>query len=68
MKHQVNVDVVTRKKGLFGIREIVTKKTITVSGKESCRKKAEKWNRQVSSEEERLAALYLIWEEELSED
>ena len=68
MKHSVKVDVVTRKKGLFGTREVVRRKKITVSGREYRRMKQEKWNRPVSSEAERLAALYLVWEEELAEE
>ena len=68
MKHRVKVDVVTRRKGLFGTREIIKKKTVTVSGKEYRRMKKEKWNKQVFSEAERLAALYMMWEEELTEN
>ena len=68
MKHRVKVDVVTQKKGLFGTREVVKKQTITVSGKEYRKMKREKWNRPVSSEAERMAALYLVWEEELAEE
>ena len=68
MKHRVKVDVVTRRKGLFGTREIIKKKTVTVSWKEYCRMKEEKWNKPVFSEAERLAALYMMWEEELVEN
>lgn len=67
VRHRVKVDVVTRRKGLFGMREIVKKKTVTVSGKECSRMKKERWNKPVFSEAERLAALYMIWEEELAE-
>ena len=68
MKHRVKVDVVTQKRGLFGTREIVKKKTITVTGKEYRWMKREKWNQPVSSEAERLAGLWLMWEEELAEE
>ena len=68
VKHRVKVDVVTRRKGLFGTREIIKKKTVTVSGKEYRRMKKEKWNKPVFSEAERLAALYMMWEEELAEN
>ena len=67
MKHRVKVDVVTRKRGLFGIRDVVRKRTITVSGKDGDGMKRRKWNSPVSSEEERLAALYLMWEETADE-
>ena len=67
VKHRVKVDVVTRRKGLFGTREIIKKKTVTVSWKEYRRMKEEKWNKPFFSEAERLAALYTMWEEELEE-
>ena len=63
MKHGMKVAVVTRRKGLFGTREVIRRKTIPVAGSGK-----EKWNRLVSSEAERLAALYRIWEEELAEE
>ena len=59
----MKVDVVTRKRVFFGIREVVEKKTITVPGKACSRMNREKWNKPFSSEEERLAALYLVWED-----
>ena len=68
MKHQVKLDVVTHRKGFFGTREVVKRKTITVSGKERRRMKRERWNRPASSEAERLAGLYMMWEEELAEE
>ena len=34
MKHKVKVDVVTEKKGFFGKRQVVEKRTITVNGRE----------------------------------
>ena len=68
VKHRVKVDVAVRKKGFFGTREAVRKKTITVSGKEYRRMKRERWNAPASSEAQRLAALYLRWEEELAEE
>ena len=68
MKHRVKLNVVTREKGLFGEREVVRKKTVSVSGKEYRRMKHRKWNEAASSEAERLAALALVWEEELAEE
>lgn len=68
MNHRIRVNVVTRKKGLFGMREVVTKKTVTVSGKEYRRMRKAKWNRPSSSEAERLAALCMVWEEELADE
>lgn len=64
MKNSLKVDVVTRKKGRFRIHEAVKKSTIRVSVKDPGRR----WNRLVSSEEERLAALCMIWEEELTKE
>lgn len=68
MKHRVRVDVTEQKRGLFGTREVVRKKTITVSGKDYRRMQREKKNAAAATEAERLAALYLIWEEELAEE
>ena len=65
MNRKVKVDVVTRRQGLFGLREVRKRRTITVTGKEY-RKKG-KWNREPSSEAERLAALYLMWEEDMAQ-
>ena len=66
LKNGVKVTVVTRKAGLFGSREVVRRKTLTVSRKECRRPEQGKWNRPAFSEEERLAALFLAWEDELS--
>ncbi len=68
MKHPVKLNVITREKSVSGTREAVEKKTIRVSGKAYRRMKREKWNKPFSTEEERLAALYLVWEEELAEE
>ena len=68
MKRLMKVNVTTRKKGIFGIREVVENKTIMLPGKACCRMKQEKWNKPSSSEEDRRAALYLAWEEELKEE
>ena len=46
----------------------MTKKTVTVSGKEYPRMRKAKWNRPSSSEAERLAALCMVWEEELADE
>ena len=67
MKHRIRVDVVTEKKGLFGTRSVVKHRTITVTGKEYRRMRQEKRSAAAATEAERLAALYMIWEEELSE-
>ena len=68
MKRLMKVNVTTRKKSIFGIREVVENKTIMLPGKACVRMKQEKWNKPFSSEEDRLAALYLAWEEELKEE
>ena len=68
MKRRMKVDVVTRRKGLFGLREVVRRRTITLPGQERPRPEREQWNRPFSSEAERLAALYRTWEEEMAED
>lgn len=65
MNRKVKVDVVTRRQGLFGMREVRKRRTITVTGKEY-REKG-KWNMEPSSEAERLAALYLMWEEDMAQ-
>lgn len=67
MKQPVKIDVVTRRKGLFGLREVIRKRTITIPAKECCRTQRRQWNQTANSEEERLAALYRMWEEELAE-
>lgn len=67
MKHRIRVDVVTQKKGLFGTREVVQRKTVTVSGKEYRRLQREKQNAVAKNEDQRLAGLWLMWEEEIAE-
>ena len=67
MKRKMKLDLVAQGTGLSGAREVV-RKTIRVSGKECRRMRNGKWNRPVSSEEERLAALYLMWEEGRTEE
>ena len=59
--------VVTRRKGLFGIREVIRRRTIPVSGTGRAGAGKSKWNPLVSSEAERLAALCRIWEEEMAD-
>ena len=71
MKHKVKVDVVTEKKGFFGKRQVVEKRTITVNGREYRKLKQEQFrkkqeNRELT-EQQRLAALYLLWEEEMAD-
>ena len=67
MKHRMKVDVITQKKGLFGTREVVQRKTVTVSGKEYRRLQREKQNAVAKNEDQRLASLWLMWEEEIAE-
>ena len=71
MKHKVKVDVVTEKPGFFGPKKVIEKKTITVSGREYRKLKQaqfrkDKENKELS-EQQRLAALYLMWEEEMAD-
>lgn len=71
MKHRIKVDVVTEKPGFFGPKKAVERRTITVSGREYRKLKREQFrkdkeNRELS-EQQRLAALFLMWEEELSD-
>ena len=67
MKRLMKVNVTTRKKSIFGIREVVENKTIMLPGKACVRMKQEKWNKPFCSEEDRLATLYLAWEDELKD-
>ena len=71
MKHKVKVDVVTEKPGLFGTKKVVEKQTITVNGREYRKLKKEQFRKEKENreltEQQRLAALYLMWEEELSD-
>lgn len=68
MKHRVKMDVVEQKKGLWGTKEVVKKKTVTLSGKEyrdyiRMQKKAENLRKT-----QYVAAAFLIAEEELAEE
>ena len=68
MKHRVKKDVVEQKKGLWGTKEVVKKKTVTLSGKEyrdyiRMQKKAENLRKA-----QYVAAAFLIAEEELAEE
>lgn len=71
MKHKVRLEVVTEKPGSFGARNEVEHRTVTVNSR-VCRKlkqeqfRKEKENRELT-EEQRLAALYLMWEEEMTD-
>lgn len=71
MKHRVKVDVVTEKQGFFGKRQVVEKKTITVNGREYRMLKQEQFRKEKENreltEQQRLAALYLVWEEEMAD-
>ena len=68
MKHKVKVDVVTEKPGFFGPKKVIEKKTITVSGREYKKLKQEQFRKDKElTEQQRLAALYLMWEEEMAD-
>ena len=71
MKHKVKLDVVTEKPGFFGPKKVIEKKTITVSGRDYRKLKQEQFRKEKENreltEQQRLAALYLMWEEELSD-
>ena len=70
MKHKVKVDVVTEKPGFFGKRRVVEKKTITVNGREYRKLKQEQFRKEKENRElteQRLAVLYLLWEEEMAD-
>ena len=71
MKHKVKVDVVTERPGFFSKCRVVEKKTITVSGREYRKLKQEQFRKKKANkeltEQQRLAALYLLWEDELSD-
>ena len=71
MKHKVKVDVVTEKPGFFGKRQVIEKQTITVSGREYRKLKQEQFRKEKENreltEQQRLAALYLLWEEEMAD-
>ena len=68
MKHRIKVDVVTQKKGLFGTREVVQRRTVTVSGKEYRRLQREKQNAVAKNEAQHLAGLFLVGEEDIAEE
>ena len=71
MRRKVKVEVVTETGGQPGGSQTVERRTITVNSRD-CRKlkreqfRKEKGNRELS-EQQRLAALYLAWEEDLSD-
>ena len=71
MKHRVKVDVVTEKPGFFGPKKVIERKTITVTGREYRKLKKEQFRKEKENreltEQQRLAALYLIWEEEMAD-
>ena len=65
------MDVVTEKSGFFGPKKVIEKKTITVSGREYRKLKQEQFRKEKENkeltEQQRLAALYLMWEEEMAD-
>ena len=70
MKHRVKVDVVTEE-GPGGRSRVVKRRTITVNGRQRRKIKEEQWRKEQANreltEQQRLAALYLMWEEEMAE-
>ena len=66
MKHKVKMNVLTEKRGLLGPRQVVERRTVTVDGKTYRRLMKEQRN-QGPTAAERLAAEYLILEEEIAE-
>ena len=67
LKHTVKMDVVEQKKGLFGTKEVVKKKKVTLSGKEYRQYLRDKKEAEEYREAQRRAAMFLIVEEELAE-
>ena len=71
MKHRVKLDVVTEKPGFFGPKKVVERKTIIVNGRDYRKLKREQFRKEKANkeltEQQRLAALYLIWEEEMAD-
>jgi len=71
VKHRVKLDVVTEKPGFFGPKKVVERKTITVNGRDYRKLKREQFRKEKANkeltEQQRLAALYLIWEEEMAD-
>lgn len=69
MKRRVKVDVVTE--DLSGPRRVVERGTITLNGRQYRKIKGDQWKREQANkeftEQQRLAALYLTWEEEMAE-
>lgn len=68
MKHRVKMNVVTQKKGLFGTRNVVKEKTVTVSGKEYRKIQQEKRKAEDLAKAQKLAARFLILEEEIADE
>ena len=68
MKHRIKMDVVTEKKGIFGPKKVVERKTVTVSGREyrqirEARRKAED-----RAKAQQLAGAFVVLEEEIAEE
>ena len=68
MKHRVKVDVVEQKKGFFGTKNVVKKKTVTLSGKEYREYQQQQKKAEDLREAQRRAAAFLVIEEELAEE
>ena len=68
MKHRVKMNVVPQKKGLFGTRNVVKEKTVIVSGKEYRKIQQEKRKAEECAKAQKLAAKFLILEEEIAEE
>ena len=57
MNRRIRVDVITQKKGLFGMRNVVKYRTITVSGREYRQMQRDRKNTAARNEAEHLAGL-----------
>ena len=68
MKHRVKMNVVTQKKGFFGTRNVVKEKTVTVSGKEYRKIQQEKRKAEDLAKAQKMAAMFLMLEEEIAEE
>ena len=68
MKHRVKMNVVTQKKGLFGTRNGIKEKTVTVSGKEDRKSQQEKRKAEDLAKAQKMAAMFVILEEEIAEE
>lgn len=68
MKHRVKMDVVTEKKGLFGMKKVVEQKTVTVSGREYRQIQQAKRKADDRAKAQKLAEAFIILEDEIAEE